>query len=150
MAQSFNCLHYHIVFSTKHREPTIPPTSQDRLYSYIGGTLRSEKCVLLAAGGIADHVHLLCRLTQQHAVADVVRVIKANSSKWVRETGEISAWGGWQSGYGAFTASYSQLANIVRYIAKQESHHRKLTFQDEYREILRRHGLEWNEAYLWD
>jgi REP element-mobilizing transposase RayT len=148
--QSFTCLHYHLVWSTKHREPTITPDLRPRLYEYLGGIVRSEGGMLLTVGGVADHVHLLARLSQQTAVADLLRVAKANSTKWVHDTFPTSAGFGWQTGYGAFTVSYSQLDAVRHYIARQEEHHRTVTFQDEFREFLRRHGIEFDERYLWE
>jgi REP element-mobilizing transposase RayT len=150
MPQSFTSLHYHFVFSTKLREPTITPDLRPRLYDYLGGIIRDEGGVLLAAGGVADHVHLLVRLRQETAVADLLRVAKANSSKWVHETFPGSARFGWQAGYGAFTVSYSQVAAVKGYIGRQEEHHRRVTFQDEFRKFLIKHGIEFDEQYLWD
>jgi putative transposase len=150
MPQSFTCLHYHVVFSTKHREPTITPALRPRLYDYLGGIVRGEGGVLLAVGGVADHVHLLVRLAQQPSVADVVRAIKANSSKWVRDTFPVVVWGGWQTGYGAFSVSFSQLGGVKTYLVNQEEHHRTVTFQDEFRLFLLCHGMEFEERYLWD
>src|SRR5262245_3413626 len=150
MPQSFTCLHYHFIFGTKHREPTITDDLKPRLYDYLGGVVRSEGGVLIAVGGVADHVHLLGRLRQETAVADVMRVLKTNSSKWVHETFPASSRFGWQAGYGAFTVSYSQVDDVKRYIARQEQNHKTVTFQDEYREFLMKHGIEFEERYLWE
>ena len=150
MPQSFTCLHYHFIFSTKHREPTITTDIQTRLYDYLGGVVRNQGGVLIAAGGIADHVHLLARLRQESSVADVMRMVKTNSSKWVHETFPAAGRFGWQAGYGAFTVSYSQVDEVKRYIARQEVHHRAVSFQEEYREFLTRHGIEFEEQYLWE
>src|SRR4051812_16188502 len=116
--QSFTCLHYHLVFSTQHREPAITPDIRPRLYEYLGGLVRSEGGMLLLAGGTADHVHLLTRLGQQRAVADILRVVKTNSSKWVHETCGLTSFG-WQTGYGAFAVSYSGVDAVREYIARQ-------------------------------
>src|SRR5262249_14027395 len=118
MPQSYTCLHYHFVFGTKHRHPTITPDIQPRLYDYIGGIVRNEGGVLLAAGGISDHIHLLARLGQHRAVADVLRVVKTNSSKWVRETFPEAAKFRWQDGYGAFGVSFSLVPKVKAYIAR--------------------------------
>ena len=136
MSHSYISLHYHFVFSTKHREPTLTPDLCPRLYDYIGGIVRATGGVLLAAGGIADHVHLLAGLAQQPAIADVLRLVKTNSSKWVRETFPDIGWAGWQTGYGAFTVSYSGLDRVRAYIADQERHHRVATYQDELRALI--------------
>lgn len=150
MPQSFTCLHYHLVFGTKHRTPAIPPALRPRLYDYIGGVLRSEGGVLVAAGGTADHVHLLVRLSQQRALADVLRVTKANASKWVHDEFPDAGWPGWQSGYGAFAVSYSGLEAVKAYLANQEAHHRRMTFEAEYRMLLGKHGIEFDARHLWE
>jgi len=147
--QSFGSLHCHIVFSTKNRQPFIASEVQPRLYEYLGGILRNESCPLIAAGGIPDHVHLLLSLCRTKAVADVVRVVKANSSSWMRTEKGVREFQ-WQAGYGAFAVSFSQLDQLKSYLAKQEEHHQTKGFQDEFREILRRNAIEWDERYVWD
>ena len=150
MPQSFTCLHYHLIFSTKKRLPSITPELQTRLYEYMGGIMRSEKSTLLAAGGMTDHVHLLCALSKELAVADALRLIKANSSKWIHETFPDHRSFAWQAGYSAFAVSYSHLDSVKRYIARQAEHHRRTTFQEEFLMFLQRHRIEFNERYLWD
>ena len=150
MPQSFTCLHYHLVFSTKHRLPQIAADLAPRLYAYLGGILRSDDGCLVAAGGMPDHVHLLARLSKQASVADALRLLKANSSKWIHATFPERQQFSWQAGYGAFSVSFSNLPDVRNYIARQAEHHRVRTFQDEFREFLRRHDLEWDERYVWD
>lgn len=150
MPQSYVCLHYHVIFSTKNRAAAITSELQPRLYDYSGGIVRSEGGILLAAGGVADHVHLLMRLTQTRAVADVLRIVKTNSSKWLSETFPTLGWPGWQTGYGAFAVSYSALEDVELYLARQPEHHRTVSFQNEYRQFLTKHALEFDERYLWD
>ena len=150
MPQSFACLHYHLIFSTKNRLPLITTDVQPRLYEYTGGILRSEKCVLLAAGGMPDHIHLLCSLNKELAISPALRVIKANSSKWIHETFPDHRSFAWQSGYGAFAVSYSHLDQVKRYIAGQEKRHRTTTFQEEFVAFLHRHRIEYDEQYLWE
>ena len=150
MPQSFACLNCHIVFSTKSRQPLIAPDLAPRLYEYVGGIARNTGGVLMAAGGTADHVHLLVSLGKQSAVAEVVRDLKANSSRWVHETfAKLSAFA-WQTGYGAFAVSYSNLDEVRRYIANQQEHHRKRTFKEEFIALLKRHHLEYDIRYVWD
>lgn len=149
MPQSFASLHCHIVFSTKNRQPLITRELQPRLFEYIGGILRNSSSPLIAAGGMPDHVHLLISLGRTLAVADAVRLIKSNSSTWIHDELRMREFQ-WQTGYGAFAVSYSNIDAVKEYIANQEEHHRVRTFQDEFREILRRHGLEWDERYVWD
>jgi len=150
MPQSHASLHIHIVFSTKHREPLITSELAPRLYGYLGGIARGVKSPLIAVGGIADHVHLLVSLGRQTCISDLVRDLKANSSGWVHETFPEHARFAWQAGYGAFAVSKSNVEDVKGYIARQEQHHRKQTFQDEYREFLSRHEIEWDEQYVWD
>jgi putative transposase len=150
MPQSFTCLHYHLIFSTKARVPAITADLQTRLFDYIGGILRSEKSILLAAGGMPDHVHLLCSLSKELAVAEALRLIKSNSSKWIHETFPQHLSFAWQAGYGAFAVSYSHVDKVKRYIARQAQHHRRTTFQEEFVAVLRRHQIEFDERYLWD
>ena len=148
MPQSYTALFYHIVFATKHRELTITPDIRERLYAYLGGVVRGEGGILLAAGGMPDHVHLLVRLNQTRAVADVMRVVKSNSSKRSHDTFDTNVW--WQDGYGAFTVGPSSLTDVKAYIAGQEEHHKGETFLSEFPRLLAEHGIEYNEKYLWE
>jgi REP element-mobilizing transposase RayT len=150
MPQSFGSLHFHLVFSTKYRQPLIDAELQPRLYEYMGGILRAEKSVLLSAGGMPDHVHLLVSLSRELSIAEAVRLVKANSSKWIHATFPERQQFCWQAGYGAFSVSFSNLPDVRNYIARQAEHHRVRTFQDEFREFLRRHDIEWDERYVWD
>ncbi|HEX6961986.1 MAG TPA: IS200/IS605 family transposase [Lacipirellula sp.] len=150
MPQSFASLHVHLVFSTKHRQPFLSDDLRPRLFEYIGGIARQNDGVLVSAGGTEDHVHLLTSLGRSNSVADAVRLIKTNTSGWIhdefRELREFQ----WQQGYGAFAVSFSNIDSVKQYLANQEEHHRKRTYQDEFRELLRRHGIDWDERYVWD
>jgi len=148
MPQSFSSLSVHLIFSTKTRTPTI--LHKDRLFEYIGGIANASGFVLLSAGGMPDHVHLLVSLGREHSIAEVVRVIKANSSKWVHDTWPKRAAFGWQRGYGIFSVSESNVTTVQSYIAKQEQHHQRMTFQDEFRNLLKKHKIEYEENNLWD
>jgi REP element-mobilizing transposase RayT len=150
MPQSLVSLTTHIVFSTKHREPFIDPELTPRLYGYLGGIIRKTDSVLSAVGGVADHVHLLVSLGRQVSIADLVRDVKARSSGWVHETFPDRTAFAWQAGYGAFSVSRSVLGRVEAYIANQEEHHKRQTFQDEFRAFLRDHDIEWDERYIWD
>jgi putative transposase len=150
MPSSFTCLRYHLIWSTKHREPLITDDMRDRLFEYIGGILRGHGGKLLAAGGMPDHVHLLADISKQQAVADALRDIKTNSSSWVHETFANLRGFAWQTGYGAFTVSHSNTGAVSRYIGHQVEHHRVRTFQEEFMEFLKRHEIEFEERYLWD
>jgi putative transposase len=149
MADTLTNLLFHIVFSTKDREPLIRPAFRDELQKYIAGIVRNEGGVLLGVGGMPDHLHLVTKFKSDRSVAEMVRLIKANSSKWVNEEHGAAGRFAWQNGYGAFTVSQSQLDALLNYVANQESHHRVRSFQDEYREFLIKHGVEFDEKYLW-
>jgi REP element-mobilizing transposase RayT len=150
MPQSFASLHHHLIFSTRHRAPILDGDLLPRLYQYIGGILRAEGCMLVAAGGTADHIHLLASLTRETSVAETLRVIKTNSSKWIHESDPARSGFAWQSGYGAFAVSYSHLERVKAYLAGQAEHHRTMTFQEEFRAFLERHHIAFDERYLWD
>jgi REP element-mobilizing transposase RayT len=151
MAQSFVSLHHHLIFSTRNRVPLISAEVQPRLFDYIGGILRAEGSVLEAAGGVADHVHLLISLDKQLSISEALRIIKASSSRWVRETfpASLSTFA-WQAGYGAFAVSHSHREKVRAYLSRQAEHHRTITFQEEFVAFLRRHGIAYDERYLWD
>ena len=150
MPSSYTCLRYHLVWSTIHRQPLISEDIRDRLFQYIGGIIRDDGGKLLAAGGMPDHVHLLADIGKQQSVVDAVRDIKANSSGWIHKTFPQFQSFAWQTGYGAFTVSYSSVEAVKNYIANQAEHHRKRTFQEEFVEFLQRHGIEYDDRYLWE
>jgi REP element-mobilizing transposase RayT len=139
-----------VIFATKYRKPTIRNAVQGRLYEYVGGTLRAKNGRLIEIGGTKDHVHILAHLSPTRAVAEVIRDVKANSSKWMNEQTQATGKFEWQKGYGAFTVSYSQIPSVKRYIQNQEEHHRTKTFQEEYIEFLTRHGIEFRLEYLFE
>ena len=150
MGQSLVCLLVHMVFSTKQRIPLITGDLQPHLYAYMGTVLRSHDSRLLSAGGIADHIHLLASVGKQLAISDLVREVKAKSSGWVhREFPKMKKFW-WQSGYAAFSVSSSGTETVKRYIESQREHHKRVTFQDELRTLLRLHNVEFDEKYLWD
>ena len=150
MPSSYTCLRYHLIWSTKHRQPLISEDIRDRLFQYIGGIIRDDGGKLLAAGGMPDHVHLLADIGKQQSVVDAVRDIKANSSGWIHKTFPQYQSFAWQTGYGAFTVSYSSVEAVKNYIANQAEHHRKRTFQEEFVEFLQRHSIEYDDRYLWE
>jgi putative transposase len=150
MPQSLASVYVHLVFSTKNRMPMIRPVWSSRLYEYMGGILAKRDGRLLAAGGMPDHVHLLVSLGRDWGLSELLRDIKAGSSKWVHDSFPEDQSFAWQSGYGAFSVSASNLEAVKQYIADQVRHHQSMTFQDELRAILRKHGLAWDESYIWD
>ena len=141
-------LHYHIVFSTKERRSLIDESYRERLHAYLGGAIRTAGGAAEAVGGVADHVHLLLGLRATHCLANVVRDIKAASSEWVHQEIKQARFS-WQEGYGAFTVSASQIDTVKRYIANQHKHHFKKSFQEEYREMLVKSRIQFDEKYLW-
>jgi putative transposase len=150
MPQSFAAVHLHIAFSTKGREPTRPPDLIPRLREYTAGIMRDHGCVLSNANGVPDHVHLLASLGRTITIADLVKTVKAGTSRWIHDTFADLRHFHWQEGYGAFSVSPSQLATVNRYIDRQPEHHRTRDFQDEFRKLLSAHGLGWDERYVWD
>ena len=148
MAQSFTCLIYHIVFSTKDRQPLITDAHQSRLYDYICGTIRELGGISLAINGIEDHVHLLAKLRPDNALSDVLRDLKANASGWMHDVFPDMKVFSWQRGYGAFTVSQSNVEKVQDYIARQKEHHQKKSFRVEFIEFLEVNGIEYDERYL--
>ena len=150
MASTFTCLDYHIVFSTKYREPTIRDELREDLYQYLGGIVRSENGCLREVGGMPDHVHLLVALPPTIAVSDMFRILKANSSKWLNERDDQPTKFQWQIGYAAFSVSVSQREVVSRYIRNQQEHHRKRDFQEELLELLERNQIAYDPKYVFD
>ena len=141
---------YHMVFSTKHHVPLISESLEAELYPYIGGILRNHRCALLEIGGMPDHVHLAVSLRPDIEVAQAVGFIKANSSKWINAERPVRGKFHWQTKYAAFTVSKSDLPAVCEYIRNQKEHHPTKSFQEELRELLRAHGIEFDERYMWD
>ena len=138
---------YHIVFATKDRAPLITHALLPALHEYLGGTVRGLNGVALEVGGVADHVHLLVILPPTIAVSDFMSKLKSNSSSWAKA--ETNGRFAWQSRYGAFTVSESQVKRVRSYIRNQEAHHRRMTFADEYAALLRAHHIQFDDAHLW-
>jgi REP element-mobilizing transposase RayT len=151
MSHSLAQIYLHLVFSTKERRPYLENRSlRDELHNYLGGTCNNLGCPILCVGGVADHVHLLCRLGRMISVADLVRELKRESSKWLKTKDADLANFHWQTGYGAFSVSPGHVEVLRAYIDKQEEHHGRESFQDEFRRLLTKYGLEWDERYVWD
>ena len=148
MPSTHTSLHYHLVFSTKERIPTIRADIRERVHAYLGGVIRGIGGTPLEIGGVADHVHILVGLKPTHVLADVMRVLKADSSKWIHAELGVHDFA-WQEGYAAFTVSKSGVDAVREYVRNQEEHHRKRTFQEEYLEFLERMEIEYDERYLW-
>ena len=151
MPQSYTQLLYHMVWSTKERQPWLAEkVLRKRVHEYLGGAIRGEGGVALCIGGIEDHVHILARLRQDKAISAVIGAVKANSCGWTHRTFPDLRAFTWQAGYSAFTVSKSQEKRVCRYIEGQEEHHRHKPYHDELRALLDAHEIEYDETYLWD
>jgi putative transposase len=148
MSSSYCNLLYHIIFSTKRREPWLTAKIRSRTHEYLGGAIRNEEGIAMIINGTADHVHILAKLRQDKAISKLIGELKANSSGWISRTFEDCAGFAWQEGYGAFTVSRSQLPKVHRYIEKQEEHHRRVSFLEEFKILLKAHDLPFDERYL--
>jgi REP element-mobilizing transposase RayT len=147
MGSTFLSLHYHIVFATKHRTPHMVDAWRDRLFEYLGGTVRGLDGVPEAIGGIEDHVHLLVGLRATHALADFVRELKKAGTVWVKDQ-KLEAGFAWQEGYAAFTVSPTARRGVRGYILDQEDHHRPRSYLDELKSMLQEAGIEYDPQYL--
>jgi putative transposase len=149
MSHTYTHLAIHIVFSTKDRTPSISVEIRPELFAYMGGIVRNFGGKPIIINGLADHVHLLISLPPTMALADALRVLKANSSKWVHESWPERSTFGWQTGYGAFSVSHSAVDDVTQYIQNQETHHRKYSFQEEFLALLKKHNIPYDEPYIW-
>jgi REP element-mobilizing transposase RayT len=151
MGQSLSNVLIHNVYSTKHRQQFLSNENlRQEMHAYLGGVCNNSGCYVLTVGGVADHVHILCSLSRTMAIADFLRELKSSSSKWVKTKGEIFKKFSWQSGYGVFSVGQTEIERVSEYIHNQEDHHRKITFQDEYRALMRQYNMEYDERYIWD
>ena len=133
-------------FQISNHQSSIPPLPPPRFL----GTLDNIDCPSLRVGGVADHVHLFFGLSRTRTIAEVVETVKTSSSKWIKTKGPEFSGFHWQSGYGAFSVSQSDADTVVNYVANQEQHHQKMTFQDEYRKLLEKYRINYDETYVWD
>src|SRR4051794_38100098 len=150
MAHTFTNLLAHIVFSTKDRRPLLDSDLKARLFPYLGGIIRAHGGKALIINGPMDHVHILASLAAKHPLSDVMRELKADSTGWIHKNFPNQKPFAWQIGYGAFSVSHSNAPEVERYIARQEEHHRKISFQEEFVSFLKKHGLEYDERFLWE
>ncbi len=149
MANTYTSLHYHLVFSTKNRVAWITPDIEERVWAYIGGVARKHKMMALQVGGCDDHIHALVMAPATLSPSQMAQYLKGDSSKWMHEAFPELRDFAWQEGYGAFTVSKSNLEAVVGYIQKQREHHQEESFQEEYRKFLQRHGIDYDERYVW-
>ena len=149
MANTFSQIYIQIVFAVSGRQSLIKPEFKEDLFKYVTGIIRNQGQKLIPINGMADHVHMLIQLSPTIAPSDALRFIKANSSKWVRDKWPRRVSFAWQLGYGAFSVSKSSIPAVLDYIHNQEQHHRKVTFQEEFIDFLKRHEIEYDERYIW-
>lgn len=150
MANTYSNLFYHIVFSTKGRADFITPDIEDRVWAYIGGIARKHEMTALQVGGIENHIHSLIMAKPAIAPSQIAKYIKGDSSKWIHvEFPELSKFG-WQDGYGVFSVSKSNVPEVIEYIKNQREHHARQTFEDEYISMLKLHGIDYDEQYVFD
>ena len=151
MPQSLSAVYLHLVFSTKERRPFLKDqVLRSECHAYLGGVSKKLECPVILAGGVEDHVHLLARQSRTITQADWVKKLKRASSLWIKERDPAAKEFAWQAGYGAFSVSFSHVEKVTEYIARQEEHHRVRSFQDEFRAMLAKHRIEWDEKYPWD
>ena len=151
MPQSLAKVLVHIVFSTKHRKPFLKNEKvRAELHAYLTGVLKGLDSPSIVINSVEDHIHILCLLSRKIAIMDLIEEVKTSSSKWIKTKGAVYRGFHWQSGYGVFSVSESKRADVVRYIAGQAEHHRRLTYQDEFRRLCAKHGLPIDERYVWD
>jgi len=151
MPQSHSTVYLHLVFSTKDRMPFLRDAAlRAEVHAYLGGISKQLDCPPIIVGGVEDHIHLLARMGRGVSQSDWVKELKRVSSAWIKTRAAGMERFSWQAGYGVFSVSTSNLESVERYIANQEEHHRKIPFMEEYRNFLRKNGVEWDERYVWD
>lgn len=150
MANTYGKLFLQSVFAVKYRQALLTRDFSERLYDYMGGIIRAEGQQPIRIGGYRDHVHIAFAMKPSHSVSDLMRVVKANSSKWINEMGFTPHKFRWQRGYGIFSYGKSQLPRLIRYIENQEEHHRKKTFREEYIGFLKAFEVEYKDEFLFD
>lgn len=150
MPQSLSNILVHLVFSTKNRESLILPEWEPELYAYMAGIHKHMGCPVLKIGGTENHLHILFRLERVVTVSQLLEEVKKSASRWIKNKDERLGRFAWQAGYGAFSIGMSNVKALEAYIAGQKEHHQRISFEDEYRALLRKYRVEWDEKYVWD
>ena len=150
MGQSLVKNYMHIIFSTKYRQPLIYEPVEHELHAYLGGICKNLECHPIKIGGYIDHIHILCMLSKKIALMKLLEEVKSHSSKWMKTKGDDLTNFYWQDGYGAFSVNPSEVDAVINYITNQKEHHSRRSFQDEYRGILKKYQVEYDERYIWD
>lgn len=148
MANTYTQIHIQAVFAVQNRDAVINPIWKEELYKYITGIIQSREHKMLAIGGMPDHVHLLFGLRPTHSLSDLMHDVKGGSSKWIKERGLLRCKFSWQEGYSAFSYARSDLHNVIRYIQNQRDHHRKVTFMEEYKALMKEFEIEYDLRYI--
>jgi putative transposase len=150
MSQSLCRNFIHLIFSTKERRPLLTDDIRDEMHGYLRGVLRNWDSPSIIIGGVEDHVHILFLVSKNHALAEIVEEVKSGSSKWIKtkSTKLINFY--WQNGYGEFSVSQSNVKSVRQYIQKQKEHHDNVSYQDEFRNFVKRHDVNYEERYVWD
>ncbi|PBJ12790.1 IS200/IS605 family transposase [Flavobacterium sp. ACN6] len=150
MANTYTQIYVHIVFAVKGRQNLISKNWKNEIYKYITGIITNKEQKLIAINGMPDHIHILIGLKPDKSISDLVRDIKANSSKFINDQKWINGKFEWQTGFGAFTYGHSQLNNVIKYIENQEEHHKKRTFKEEYIDFLKLFNVDFKNEYVFD
>jgi len=149
MGQSLTQNYLHVVFQTKNTAPLISPEIENSVFEYLGGICNKLNSPSITIGGHLDHVHILCRLSKNISLSEFIQKVKSNSSKLIKTKSPSSKNFYWQDGYGAFSVSQSQVESLTKYIKNQHIHHQKISFKEEYIDLLKKYKLDYNESYLW-
>ena len=150
MPQSLANILVHLIFSTKDRRPLIRDDVREHLHAYIVGILENQQSPSLQTNSVEDHMHILFVLSKNLPLAKIVQEVKQSSSKWIKDQGDAYRDFAWQNGYAAFSVSESQRDVVSEYIRNQPEHHAKISFQDELRKFFEKHGVKYDERYVWD
>src|SRR4249920_3416 len=150
MPQSLSKILVHLIYSTKNRERILSDAIREELHRYSAGILKKWESPAILINSVEDHIHILFSLSKNHALCDIVEQVKKGSSKWLKTKGTTYRDFFWQNGYGAFSVSQSSVKSVMKYIEKQKEHHRRKSFQEEFREFLKRYEVEYDERYVWD
>ena len=150
MSQSFSDIYVHIVFSTYGRVKCLSPSLAPQIWKYLAGICHALNCPALEIGGTDDHVHILCKLSNDITVQDLVKKLKSSSSKWLKKNSPEILYFNWQRGYGTFSVSSSNKGIVASYINNQHHHHRAISFEEELITLLKKCNIEYDEKYLWD
>jgi REP element-mobilizing transposase RayT len=148
MANTYTQLYIQFVFAVQNRTSLIQPIWKIELYKYITGIVQNNKHKLIAINGMPNHVHVFVGYKPHQLIPDLLQDIKGSSSTWINKKGFVKGKFNWQEGYGAFSYSHSHIDRVVKYILNQEQHHKKKTFSEEYRELLTKFEVEFNERYI--